>query len=525
MDEETILRRRWFTLGVLCLSLVMIVVGNTVLNVAIPTLSRELGATSTQLQWMVDSYALVFAGLLLTAGALGDRFGRKGALTIGLVIFGGASAVSAIANSPEQLIATRAVMGLGAALVMPATLSILTNVFPPHERARAIAIWAGFAGAGAAIGPIAGGWLLENYWWGSVFLLNVPIVIIAIVAGRFLVPTSRDPQHIAFDPIGAGLSIVGVGSLVYGFIQAPDFGWGDPVTLSAFAVAATFLILFVWWELRFDHPMLDLRYFEDKRFMSGTLAITFVFFALFGGFFLMTQYLQVVLGYSPLGAGLRTLPMAAGLMFFAPTGARLVEKFGAKRVVGSGLFVVAVGLVMLSRVGVDANYPYFALCLVVLSAGMGNTAAPSTASIMSAMPMRKAGVGSAVNDTSRELGGALGVAVLGSLAASHYSTALAAKIPADVPQRLVDIATSSVGAAVQFADRLGGAAGAALAAAARSAFVDAMQLAVLVGAVIAVVASGLVFRYMPHPAPAEQPPISESPGAATDDAEPAPVRA
>ena len=522
MDEETIYRRRWFTLGVLCLSLVMIVVGNTVLNVAIPTLSRELGATSTQLQWMVDSYALVFAGLLLTAGALGDRFGRKGALTIGLVIFGAASAISAIADSPAQLIATRAVMGLGAALVMPATLSILTNVFPPKERARAIAIWAGFAGAGAAIGPIAGGWLLEHYWWGSVFLLNVPIVILAIGAGRVLVPTSRDPQHVAFDPIGAGLSIIGVSSLVYGFIEAPDFGWGDPVTLSAFAVAAVFLVAFSWWELRFDHPMLDLRYFKDKRFMSGSLAITFVFFVLFGSFFLMTQYLQVVLGYSPLGAGLRTLPMAFGLMFFAPTGAKLVEKFGAKRVVSGGLFVVAIGLLMLSRVGVEANYPYFALCLIVLSAGMGNTAAPSTASIMSAMPMRKAGVGSAVNDTSRELGGALGVAVLGSLAISHYSTTLADKIPDGVPARVAEIVTGSVGGAVELSRQVGGATGAAIAAAAKSAFVDAMDLALVVGAVIAVVASVLVFRYMPHPAAVDDRPPTAEP---TDEAEPVGVGA
>ncbi|HET7481539.1 MAG TPA: MFS transporter, partial [Actinomycetota bacterium] len=439
MDEQTIYRRRWLTLGVLCLSLVMIVVGNTVLNVAIPTLSRELHATSSQLQWMVDSYALIFAGLLLTAGALGDRFGRKGALTLGLIIFGTASGVSALATSPTQIILTRGVMGLGAAFVMPATLSILTNVFPPRERARAIAIWAGFAGAGAAIGPIAGGWLLENFWWGSVFLLNVPIVLLALGAGRVLVPTSRDPQHAALDPMGAGLSIVAVGSLVYGFIEAPDFGWSDRVTVSAFAIAAVFLVLFAWWELRFDHPMLDLRYFRDRRFSSGVLAITFVFFAMFGTFFLMTQYLQIVWGYSPLGAGVRSLPAAFGLMVFAPTGARLVERFGAKRVVAGGLFLVAVGLVMLAQVGVDVNYPYFALCLIVVSAGMGNTAAPSTASIMSAMPLSKAGVGSAVNDTSRELGGALGVAVLGSLATSHYTASLADKIPAGVPARVAAV--------------------------------------------------------------------------------------
>ncbi|MBA3348961.1 MAG: DHA2 family efflux MFS transporter permease subunit, partial [Actinobacteria bacterium] len=365
MDQEVIHRRRWWTLSVLCLSLVMIIVGNTVLNVALPTLVRELQATSTDLQWMVDAYALVFAGLLLTCGALGDRFGRKGALVAGLVIFGVASALSTLATTPGHLIVARAVMGAGAALVMPATLSILTNVFPPRERGRAIAIWAGLSGAGAAIGPIAGGWLLEHFWWGSVFLLNVPVVIAALLGGRWLVPTSRDPSEAPLDPVGATLSIVGLGALLYGIIEAPTHGWSSGTTIVAFIAASAVLFAFALWELKSDHPMLDLRYFRDRRFSTASGAITLVFFAMFGTFFLLTQYLQTVKGYSPFEAGLLTLPLALTLMLVAPQSARIVERFGVKRVVATGLSVVSLGLVILSTIGADSGYGILALSLVI----------------------------------------------------------------------------------------------------------------------------------------------------------------
>src|SRR4051794_28658356 len=261
--------RRWWILGILCLSLVMVILGNTVLNVAIPTLIRELDATSTELQWMVDAYGLVFAGLLLTCGALGDRFGRKGALQTGLVIFGLASFASTFATEPAHLIATRAIMGLGAALVMPATLSLLTNVFPPHERARAIAIWAGLAGAGAAIGPIAGGWLLDHYYWGSIFFLNLPVVVIALVGGAILVPTSKDPAQPPLDVRGALLSIAGLASLLYAIIEAPNRGWTGATTLGCFVLAVVFLGSFALWEHHTDHPMLALRYFRDRRFTAS----------------------------------------------------------------------------------------------------------------------------------------------------------------------------------------------------------------------------------------------------------------
>jgi EmrB/QacA subfamily drug resistance transporter len=492
--------RRWWTLAVLCLSLVMVILGNTVLNVALPTLVRELGATSTQLQWIVDAYALVFAGLLMTGGALGDRFGRKGALSIGLFVFGAASAVSALATSADQLVATRAVMGAAGALVMPATLSILTNVFPPHERARAIAVWAGLAGAGAAIGPIASGWLLEHFSWGSVFLVNVPIVVLALVGGHLLVPTSRDPNQSALDPIGAGLSIVGLTALLYGIIEAPNYGWSDPLTLGAFAVAVATLAGFAAWELHTDHPMLDLSYFRNPRFSAASGAITIVFFTMFGMFFVLTQYLQLVKGYTALEAGVRTLPMALTMMVGAPTSARLVERFGPKRVVATGLTLLGVGQLLMSRVDVGTGYPWILLSLVVLAVGMANTMAPSTASIMGALPLGRAGVGSAVNDTTRELGGALGVAVLGSLVASSYQSSLSAAtrgLPADA----AGAAASSLGGALAVASRLGGAAGGALADAAKAAFAHAMGTALLVGAVVAFLAAAAELRWLPGTVP------------------------
>ncbi|HEX2701574.1 MAG TPA: MFS transporter [Acidimicrobiales bacterium] len=502
--------RRWWVLAVLCLSLVMIIVGNTVLNVALPTLVRELDASSTELQWIVDIYALVFAGLLLTAGALGDRFGRKGALTAGLVVFGTGSGLAAFASSPVELVATRAIMGLGAALVMPATLSILTTVFPPRERARAIAVWAGFAGAGAAIGPIAGGYLLEHFWWGSVFLVNLPVIAIALIGGHRVVPSSRDPRQVPLDPVGAALSIVGLGALLYAIIEAPTHGWSAAPTLGAGSAALVVLAVFGAWELRSTHPMLDLRLFRNPRLSAASAAISLVFFAMFGTFFLFTQYLQLVKGYTALGAGLRTLPVALTLMVVAPLSARLVERFGPRQVVAGGLTVVAAGLALLSLSSAATSYPQLAASLVVMAVGMGSSMAPATASIMSSVPQGKAGVGSAVNDTTRELGGALGVAVLGSLAASQYASALAPAL-GDVPGPLAAAARRSLGGALGVAGELGHSSGAHLAAAARASFVDAMGSALLVASAVALVAAAVVGRFLPAQAP-----VHDVPGRPTD---------
>lgn len=496
--------RRWWTLTVLCLSLVLIILGNTVLNVALPTLQRELDATATELQWMVDSYALVFAGLLLTFGALGDRFGRKGALQLGLVIFGLASVFATQSSSAVEIIIARSLMGIGAAFVLPGTLSILTNVFPPHERAKAIAIWSGLAGSGAAIGPIAGGWLVEDFSWAAVFWLNVIVVAIAIVGGVLLVPTSRDPEKVPLDPTGALLSIVGLTALLYAIIEAPNHGWLDPITVLSFAASAALLIGFAVWELRTRHPMLDLQFFKNPRFSAASATIALVFMAMFGMFFVMTQYLQFVRGYTPLEAGLHSLPMPVGMMVFAPLSARFVERHGARRVVTVGMVLATVALSGMSMLTVDTPYVFLALAFVVMGSGMGLVMPPATASIMATLPLGKAGVGSAVNDTTREVGGALGVAVLGSLLASSFQ--ISDDTLAAAPEGMREAAGTSVGAAIRVAERLGGPAGDLLAAAGRDAFMDGLGVALLVSACVMLAGAFVAARFLPahaehHPEP------------------------
>jgi EmrB/QacA subfamily drug resistance transporter len=495
--DDRIHRRRWATLAVLCVSLLVIVIDNTIVNVALPTLVRDLGTSITDLQWVVDAYTLVFAGLLLTAGSLGDRFGRKGALTAGLVVFGAGSAAAAFAGGVGSLVAARAVMGIGAALIMPATLSILTNVFTDaRERALAIGLWSGVAGIAVALGPVAGGFLLEHFWWGSVFIVNVPIVLVAIVAGRFLVPTSRNPHRPKLDLVGAALSIVGLGALVAAIIEAPTNGWTDPLILTGFAVAFVALTSFVWWERRIDEPMLDVRFFANARFTAASMNVTLVFFALFGFIFVATQYLQFVLGYGAFEAGLRTLPFAFALMVLAPLSSKAVQLFGTKRVVVAGMVVFAVGLVVASTSTVDSGYGPVMVAMVLMGAGMGLSVAPATESIMGSLPLHQAGVGSAVNDTSREVGGALGVAIVGSMLSSLYSSDLNAKLPAAVPSPVRDAAGQSVGAALQVSGQLGRV-GRPLADAARESFVYAMTRASLVTAAVALIGAFLAWRFLP----------------------------
>ena len=489
--------RRWWMLAVLCLSLLIVFVGNSSLNVTIPTLSRELHASESQLQWVVAAYSLVFAGLLFSTGAIGDRFGRKGVLQLGLVVFLVAAVLASASNEMWQLIACRALMGAAAALIMPSTLSILVNVFPAHERAKAIAIWAGTTGAAGAIGPVASGWLLGYYWFGSVFLVNVPFILLALVGGWFLVPKSRDPEQGRLDPVGAGLSIVGIVALVYGLIQAPTEGWASGRTLTAFVIAAVVLTVFVLWELRAEEPMLDIRYFRNPAFSTGTGGMILVFMALFGVMFLITQYFQLVLEYSPLSTALRLLPMAPIMIIVAPLTPRITARFGANRAVAFGMGLVAGGLLLFRGVALHTSYVYILVCLVPLVVGIAMTMSPMTAAIMSAVPSRRAGAGSAMNDATRELGAALGVAVLGSIAASQYS-AKVEPLVATLPESVRSTATSSIAGAIQTANGLQGAAGRALTLGAQHAFVDGVHFAVTVGAVLAAIASVVVFRYLPR---------------------------
>ncbi|MCZ7532551.1 MAG: MFS transporter [Acidimicrobiia bacterium] len=328
MDADTIHQRRWLTLAVLSLSLVIIGLDNTILNIALPSLVEALDASASQLQWMVDSYVLVFAGTLLTMGALGDRFGRKLALNVGLVIFGVASVFAAFSDSANMLIVARAVMGIGGALIMPSTLSIITNIFSGAERGRAIAMWAAVAGLGIVVGPALGGWLLEHYWWGSIFLINIFVAGVAILLGLLLVPESKDPDATPLDPLGAILSAGGLIILVYAIIEAPSKGWTNPLILAGFVVALILIGLFLWWENRAEHPMLRLEFFKNPRFSAASGAVSLVFFAMFGSVFLLTQYLQFVLGYTPLEAGVRVMPTATMLIAapFLPDSSSVSER-------------------------------------------------------------------------------------------------------------------------------------------------------------------------------------------------------
>jgi EmrB/QacA subfamily drug resistance transporter len=491
--------RRWWVLGVLCFSLVAITLDNTILNVALPTLVRQLHATDSQLQWMVDSYTLVFACLLLPAGSLGDRFGRRGALQAGLAIFGLGSLLSALASTPDQLIATRALMGVGGAFIMPSTLSILTNVFTDdRERGRAIGVWAGVAGIGIALGPLAGGFLLQHFYWGSIFLVNIPIVVIAIVAGLLLVPTSRDPSAPRLDLVGALLSIVGLAALVYGIIEAPNVGWSTTRVLEAFTVSTVLLVVFLVWEMHSSHPMLDVKFFENPRFSAASVGIMLVFFALFGTTFLLTQYFQFVLGYTPLQTGVRLLPLALVLMVVAPLSARVNEKVGTKNTVSVGLFVVAAGLALLSQVTTRTGYGDLVWRMMLMAVGMALAMTPATDSIMGALPREKAGVGSAVNDTTRQVGGALGVAVIGSILASRYGSDIGSFLRGKpVPPPVLHLIKHQVGAAIEVANRVGGPAGAALAQHARAAFVGGLHDGVLVGALAALLGAVVVAIWLP----------------------------
>jgi EmrB/QacA subfamily drug resistance transporter len=479
--------RRWWILAVLCFSLLVIVLDNTILNVAIPTIVRDLDATNSQLQWMVDAYTLVFAGLLLTAGSLGDRYGRRGALQFGLVVFGIGSLASAFAGSADQLIVTRAFMGIGGAFIMPATLSIITNIFPPRERGKAIGVWAGTAGLAGVLGPTTGGFLLEHFYWGSVFLVNIPIVVVGVLAGIFLIPTSKDPSPPRLDPVGALLSILGLVTLLYGIIEGPQQGWGDTTTVLCFVGGAALLAAFFAWESRIDHPMLDVKFFKNPRFTAASSAITLIFFAMFGTTFIITQYFQFVLGYSPLATGLRFLPWAAVVMVGSPLSARLVDRLGTKVVVTLGLCLATAGLVAISQLQVDSHYwPDVIWRLMLMASGMALVMAPATESIMSSLPLSKAGVGSAVNDTTRQVGGAMGVAIIGSVLSSIYASKLGDFL-AGSPVR-GSTATSikeSLGGALAVAKGFATSSSdlaASLAHAANSAFVDGMHVAVLVAA-------------------------------------------
>jgi EmrB/QacA subfamily drug resistance transporter len=498
--------RRWATLAVLCVTLLLISLDTTILNVAIPSVIRSLHASSSQLQWIVDAYAVVFASLLLTLGALGDRVGRKWVFMGGLVVFATGSALAAWSGSPETLTLARAVMGIGAAALMPCTLSILTNVFvAERDRARAIGIWSGTAGLGVAIGPILGGFLLVRFWWGSVFLINVPIAVAGLLAAAFIVPNSKNPSAPRADPVGATLSMIGLGLLLWGIIEAPTRSWTSGLVIGAFIGSAAIITAFVLWERHSDHPMLPMRFFRRRRYSVAIASLALVLFALVGMFFLMTQYLQFCLGFSPLKAGLAIAPLALVLLVVAPLSVIGVRRFGTKPIVSGGLVLIAVGLALLSRTTVHDTYldalPWFGL----IGIGVGLTMAPSTESIMGSLPKEEAGVGSATSDTSMQIGGALGVAILGTALNIRYQSFMTPLVVhLQIPASIKTLILGSVGGAQAVAQHVPGNSGDALASAAIRGFVSGMDLALIFAAVIVGVAAIIVLAALPNrPSPLE----------------------
>ncbi|MBW8480784.1 MFS transporter [Actinomadura parmotrematis] len=518
MDPQSIQKRRWIILGVLTLSLLVVVLDNTILNVALKTIAdprQGLGATQGQLEWSINSYTLVFAGLLFTFGVLGDRFGRRRVLVAGMVVFGLGSLASAYAQSPDQLIWARALMGLGGAAVMPQTLSIITNVFEPAERGRAIGIWAGAVGLAVAIGPVTGGLLLAHFWWGSVFLINVPIVVVSIALMAVLVPESRNPAPGGLDPLGVLLSVIGLVGLSYGIIQGGDRSdWLHPAVLGPIAGGVAMLALFAWHEARTPDPAFDVKLFRDPRLAAAVAAIALCFFAAAGVFFFSGFYLQSVRDMSALESGAMMLPFAVAQLAFSPLSAGFVRRFGAKAVCTAGLLLVAAALFGFHEVDADTSLWFVGAVFFVQGAGMANVMPPVTESVMSALPREKAGAGSAINNTARQVATAMGVAVLGSIVGSSYRDRMHDHLAA-LPAGAREAAGQSITGAHAVADRLG-AAGRGLVGPADGAFVHGMHLAALISAVVAFAGALVVLKWLPgRPKPA--PAAAERPAEVTAD--------
>jgi EmrB/QacA subfamily drug resistance transporter len=488
--------RRWSALGAMLLSVLTIGFDATILNVALPTLSTALHASTGQLQWIVDAYVLIFAGLLLPMGAIGDRYGRKRIMMFGLAAFGVASVVATYTGSAGTLIAARAVMGVGAAILTPIALAMIPVLFGPAERPRAVTVSMMAMGIGVPLGPIIGGYLLNHFWYGSIFLVNVPVVILGLAATAILVPESKDPTPRRADLVGSLLSTGGLVSFVYGVIEGPGRGWTDPVVLAGIGIGAALLAAFVAWEGHTREPMIDLSLFRRPRFLWGTFAATIASFALFGLMFVVPQYLQAVRGADALGAGIRLIPLMAGLMVGAKLAENVAARVGAKLPVAAGLGLIAIGLVVGATTGVTTGYAVTLGWLLVVGAGTGLALAPAMEAVLGELPPERSGSGTAITMTLRQVGGALGVALLGSVLASAYTHRLDSHGPdtRGLPAPAEQAAHDSVAGAVSVADRIGDA---ALAIQARSAYVGAMDLVLLVCAGVAVVAALLVAWRLP----------------------------
>ena len=500
MDTQTIYRRRWLILSVLIVGLLAIVIDNTVLNVALKTIAEPppagLGASQSQLEWAINSYTLVFAGLLFTFGVIGDKIGRKRMLMIGLALFGIASLLSAYSRSPEQLIFARAAMGLGGAAVMPQTLSIISTVFEPAERPRAIGLWAMAVGIGIATGPVLGGLLLDHFWWGSVFLINVPVTVVGIVAAAIVVPESRNREAGGIDYVGVLLSIAGLVLLVYGIVQGGDGdSWLSLAVLGPIVGGLVILAAFAVYESRIQHTSLDVRLFRDRRLSASIGALGLVFFGMGGVFFFTSFYLQNVRGYTPLDAGLLTVPFAAGQLLMAPRSARLVQRYGAKAVGATGMFVMAAAIAGYASLGTASPIWQLAVLFGIQGAAIGISMPAATAAVKDVLPRERAGAGSALTNTARQVAVALSVAILGSILAEFYRNSLSPSLTG-LPAAARTAASSSITATQAVAQQLG-TAGQSLLAPANEAYVDAMHIATLIAALLALAGGFVVLRWMP----------------------------
>jgi EmrB/QacA subfamily drug resistance transporter len=503
-DSSAGYEKRWWVLATMTVCLLVVIMGNTILNVAIPTLQRELHATQGELQWAVDAYILVFAGLLFSWGVVGDRIGRKRVLLIGLSIFAVGSVLAAFSTSPIELIGWRVVMGIGGAAVQPTTLAVITNVFPPRERGRAIGVWAGTAGIAVAGGPLAGGAVLEHFWWGAVFLIGVPVAALGVLAVLAFVPESQDPSPGRLDVPGVLLSILALAGLVFGIIRGGSGeGWTTPAVFVPLVGGLLLLGLFVWLQRRSTHPALDVSLFRNPAFSAAAGALGLNFFALLGATFYLVYYLQGVRGYTPLQSGAALIPVALGMALMAPRSSALAERFGAKAVCATGFLLIALSFVGVQLLGLATPAWLLVVVLSVQGLGMGAVMAPATESIMSVVPREKAGAGAAVNNSVRQVGGALGVAILGSVLAASYAANLGPALDA-LPAGARASARQSIVATLQVAgdlqaggDRHAARAAAALVGPAREAFVAAMHVTAVFTAGAAIVAAFVVLRWLP----------------------------
>jgi EmrB/QacA subfamily drug resistance transporter len=495
-------RTRWLVLVVLCVTVLVANLDNTVLNVALPTLVRDLNASSSDLQWIVDAYIIAFVGLLLAAGSLADRIGRKKTLLAGLAVFAAGSAAAAFSGGVGNLIAARAGMGVGGALMIPSTLSIISNMFRnPAERQRAIGRWGAASGVGVALGPIAGGLLLARFWWGSVFLINVPIAAAGLIAAFFLVPDSKNENAKAPDFTGAVLSTAGIGAILWSIIEAPTRGWSSPLVIGAGAGGLAVLAIFAAWERFTSHPMLHLSFFRQRSFSAAIPAVVTLTFGLFGALFVLTQFLQFDLGFTPLQAGIRLLPAAAAIVVIAPASAVGVRAIGTKLTMAAGLALIAAGLWQISGATVGTTFAGAVLGMVLLGAGAGLALPTATGSVIDSVPQSDSGVASATDTTAIQLGGALGVAVIGSLLNTRYQDKMTAALGQGTARHLPHAANaaiqSSLGGALAVAARARGATGQILTHLARTAFVSGMDLGLLTGAVVATVGCLLALVWLP----------------------------